>query len=110
MTAIPLDSSGDAAVQGRERERPVLPSVPFTMVNADLVTAGDIGATPPCDELVLSGSSARTLAVNSAMHGYRRAFLLGAAIATVGGLVAVAAIRKTAERNAARRERRSGQR
>ena len=36
---------------------------------------------------------ARTLALNSALHGYRSAFVVGAAIAAIGGLVAVAAIR-----------------
>jgi predicted MFS family arabinose efflux permease len=41
-------------------------------------------------------ASARTLAFNSALHGYRSAFLVGAAIATVGGLVALAAIRVVA--------------
>ena len=37
---------GDVAVQARERDCPVLPCVPFTTVNADLVTAGDILAAP----------------------------------------------------------------
>jgi EmrB/QacA subfamily drug resistance transporter len=52
MTAIPaMDSvDSDAAVQARERDCPVLPCVPFTTVNADLVTAGDIVAAPARDE------------------------------------------------------------
>jgi EmrB/QacA subfamily drug resistance transporter len=40
-----------------------------------------------------ASASARTVALNSALHGYRIAFLVGAAIATVGGLVAVVSIR-----------------
>ncbi len=47
-------------------------------------------------------ASARTLALDSALHGYRSAFLVGAAIATVGGLVALAAIRVVARPDAAR--------
>jgi EmrB/QacA subfamily drug resistance transporter len=45
-------------------------------------------------------ASARTLALNSALHGYRTAFLVGAAIATIGGLVALAAIRVARPPNA----------
>src|SRR5689334_791714 len=40
MTA--MSPTGDVAVQARERDCPVLPCVPFTTVNADLVTAEDI--------------------------------------------------------------------
>src|SRR5689334_18579739 len=40
----------DAAVQVREVDCPVLPCVPFTTVNADLVTAEDILAVPAADE------------------------------------------------------------
>jgi EmrB/QacA subfamily drug resistance transporter len=48
MTAMqPVD---DAVLQARERDCPVLPCVPFTTVNADLVTAGDIVAAPAGDE------------------------------------------------------------
>jgi EmrB/QacA subfamily drug resistance transporter len=43
----------------------------------------------------VTSAPARTLALNSALHGYRAAFLVGAAIATVGGFVALAAIRVT---------------
>src|SRR5258705_6558789 len=52
MTAIPATGSvdSDAAVQTRERDCPVLPCVPFTTVNADLVTAADIVAAPARDE------------------------------------------------------------
>lgn len=42
-----------------------------------------------------SSTSARTLALNAALHGYRVAFVVAAAVATVGGLVALAAIRVT---------------
>jgi EmrB/QacA subfamily drug resistance transporter len=42
--------SGDVVVQARERNCPVLPCVPFTTVNADLVTAGDIVAAPAEEE------------------------------------------------------------
>jgi len=48
------------------------------------------------------GASAQTLALNSALHGYRSAFLVGAAIAAIGGLVALAAIRVAARPDAAR--------
>jgi EmrB/QacA subfamily drug resistance transporter len=47
--------------------------------------------------------SVRTLALNSAMHGYRTAFVVGSAIALIGGLVSVAAIRVAAPPNATRR-------
>jgi hypothetical protein len=47
------------------------------------------------------GASARTLALDSALHGYRSAFLVGAAIATIGGLVTLAAIRVARPPNAA---------
>jgi hypothetical protein len=55
---------------------------------------------------------ARTLALNSALHGYRSEFLVGAAIATIGGLVAVAfdPSCETAKRDAASRGRASGER
>jgi EmrB/QacA subfamily drug resistance transporter len=46
-----------------------------------------------------ASSSASTLALNAALHGYRSAFLVGAAIATVGGLVALTAIRVSARPN-----------
>lgn len=49
-----------------------------------------------------AGASARTLALDSALHGYRSAFLVGAVIATVGGLVALAAIRVAARPDATR--------
>ena len=52
--------------------------------------------------------SARTLALDSALHGYRSAFLVGAAIATVGGLVALAAIRVAARPDAARLDAEEG--
>ena len=45
---------------------------------------------------------ARTLALNSALHGYRVAFLVAAAIAAVGSLVALAAIRVAAPPDTAR--------
>ena len=48
MTA--MHPIGDVAVEARERDCPVLPCVPFTTVNADLVTAGDIVAAPARDE------------------------------------------------------------
>jgi len=48
------------------------------------------------------GASARRLALDAALHGYRSAFLVGAAIATVGGLVALAAIRVAAPPGATR--------
>ena len=47
-----------------------------------------------------TSASVRTLTLNSALHGYRVAFLVGAAIATVGGLVALAAIRVATPPNA----------
>jgi EmrB/QacA subfamily drug resistance transporter len=48
MTA--MHPIGDVAVQARERDCPVLPCVPFTTVNADLVTAEDAVAAPARDE------------------------------------------------------------
>lgn len=45
-------------------------------------------------------ASARTLALNAAVHGYRSAFLVGSMIALTGGLVAVAAIRVAASSDA----------
>src|ERR1700757_3814712 len=41
---------GEVAAEARERDCPVLPCVPFTTVNADLVTAADIVTAPPRDE------------------------------------------------------------
>jgi EmrB/QacA subfamily drug resistance transporter len=46
---------------------------------------------------------ARTLVLNSAIHGYRSAFLVGCGIALLGALVSVAAIRVAAPPNATRR-------
>src|SRR6476659_5293360 len=40
----------DQLVQVRERDCPVLPCVPFTTVNADLVTAADLVVAPARDE------------------------------------------------------------
>jgi hypothetical protein len=54
------------------------------------------------------GASARTLALDSALHGYRSAFLVGAAIATVGGVVALAAIRVVARPDATRLDAEEG--
>ena len=48
-------------------------------------------------------ASVQTLALNSALHGYRVAFLVGAAIATIGCVVAVAAIRIAKPPSATRR-------
>jgi len=55
-----------------------------------------------------SGTSARTLALDSALHGYRSAFLVGAAIATVGGVVALAAIRVVARPDTTRLDAEEG--
>src|ERR1700757_4125252 len=41
---------GEVAAEARERDCPVLPCVPFTTVNADLVTASDIASAPAGDE------------------------------------------------------------
>jgi len=49
-----------------------------------------------------TSASIRTLTLDSALHGYRVAFLVGAAIAMVGGLVATAAIRVSKRPNATR--------
>ena len=61
----------------------VLVTVATTVARNWLETAVSHGAS----------SSAGTLTLYSALHGYRDAFLVGAAIALVGGLVAFAAIR-----------------
>src|SRR6476646_2140679 len=52
MTSTPGTGAADVdgAVQVRERDCPLLPCVPFTTVNADLVTAADIVANPARDE------------------------------------------------------------
>jgi hypothetical protein len=47
-----------------------------------------------------ASASVHTLALNSALHGYRAAFLVGSAIALVGAVVALAAIRVSVPRNA----------
>ncbi len=48
MTATPV--AGDTSLTAGERDCPVLPCVPFTTVNADLVTAADIAVARPRDE------------------------------------------------------------
>ena len=45
LIGAPVD--GEAAIDARERDCPVLPCVPFTTVNADLVRAEDMVAAPP---------------------------------------------------------------
>src|SRR5258707_157364 len=68
MTPIPAMGSvdSDAAVQARERACPVLPCVPFTTVNADLVTAEDIGAAPTRDDASSQGVGVALVVISTA--------------------------------------------
>src|SRR6476646_6072169 len=68
MTSTPGTGAADvdAAVQVRERECPVLPCVPFTTVNADLVTAEDIIAVPSADQAQPRGLGLALVVISTA--------------------------------------------
>jgi hypothetical protein len=57
-----------------------------------------------------STAAAATVSVDAALHGYRSAFLVGAAIALIGGVVAIVALRVPAPPNATSRNTHAGSR
>jgi len=96
MTA--MHPIGDVAVQARERDCPVLPCVPFTTVNADLVTARDIVAAPAATvAFIIAGAALGTSRVAPRRPRRPSARLAGIAAAfvafVVGGLLVTNSVR-----------------